>query len=48
MQGVHCKIVADEETVEASAEYIYDDEDDEEEYDEISDEIYENEPFENT
>ena len=31
--GVHCEIAADEETVEASAEYIYGDEDDEEEFD---------------
>ena len=41
MFGVHCKIAADEETVEASAQYI--DGDDEEEYDEVNDdEIDEN------
>ena len=34
MLGVHSEIAADEETVEASAEYIYGDEDDEEESDE--------------
>ena len=36
MLGVHSDIVADEETVEASAEYIYDDEDDEEKYDRMN------------
>ena len=35
MLGVHSEIAADDETVEASAEYIYGDEDDEEEYDKI-------------
>ena len=35
--GVHCEIAADEETVEASAEYIYGDEDDEEEFDGMND-----------
>ena len=35
--GVNSEIAADEETVEASAEYIYGDEDDEEESDESDD-----------
>ena len=35
--GVHSEIAADEETVEASADYIYGDEDDEEESDEADD-----------
>ena len=37
MLGVHSEIAADEETVEASAEYIYGEEDDEEEHDEMDD-----------
>ena len=44
--GVHSEIEADEETVEASVEYIYGDEDDEEESDEsVDDEIERNEFF---
>ena len=35
--GVHSEIAADEETVEASVDYIYGDEDDEEESDESDD-----------
>ena len=35
--GVNSEIAADEETVEASAQYIYGDEDDEEESDESDD-----------
>ena len=38
---MHSEIAADEETVEASAEYIYGDEDDEEESDESDDDVIE-------
>ena len=38
---MHSEIAADEETVEASAEYIYGDEDDEEESDESDDYVIE-------
>ena len=49
MLGVHSKVAADEETVEASVEYIDSDVDDEEKLDEAKDvEINENEAFENT
>ena len=37
MLGVQSEIAANEETVEASAKYIFGDEDDEEEYDEMND-----------
>ena len=37
MLGVHSEIAADEETVEASADYIYGEEDDEKEHDEMND-----------
>ena len=42
--GVHSEIAADEETVEASADYIYGDEDDEEESDESDDDEIERNP----
>ena len=43
---MHSEIEADEETVEASVDYIYGDEDDEEESDEsVDDEIERNEFF---
>ena len=46
MLGVHSEIAANEETVEASAKYIFGDEDDEEEYDEMNDDkIAMNETF---
>ena len=49
MLGVHSEITANEETVEASAKYIYGDEDDEEESDESDDdEIERNSTFQNT